>query len=134
MDTAKTSLRHRHAELTRDLILRTVVAMLEEGAPSELVVPDVARRAGVSLRTVYRHFPTRDELLAGAGEWIGENLLTARIPTAVDEIAQGYEDSAVRFDQLPNLVRAMAVTRAGNSIRSVRRRRRLGSLREALAE
>ena len=53
------SLRQRHSELTRELIMRTVAELLEEGEASELAVPEVARRSGVSLRTVYRYFPTR---------------------------------------------------------------------------
>jgi len=134
MDTAKTSLRHRHSELTRDLILRTVAAMLEEGAPSELVVPEVARRAGVSLRTVYRHFPSRDELMAAAGEWIGVNVLAAGMPETLDEIPAEYARNAPRLDEHPNLVYAMAFSRGANSLRSVRRQQRLENLRKALRE
>jgi AcrR family transcriptional regulator len=134
MDTSKTSLRQSHSELTRDLILRTVAVMLEEGAPSELVVPEVARRANVSLRTVYRHFPSRDELIAAAGEWIGVNVLAAGMPQTLDEIPAEYARNAPRLDEHPNLVYAMAFSRGANSLRSVRRQRRLANLRKALRE
>jgi AcrR family transcriptional regulator len=134
MDTDKTSLRHRHSELTRELILRTVAAMLEEGGSSELVVPEVARRAGVSLRTVYRHFPSRDELIAAAGEWIGVHVLAAGMPETLDEIPAEYARNAPRLDEHPNLVYAMAFSRGANSLRSVRRQQRLENLRNALRE
>lgn len=134
MSTPETSLRQRHAELTRELILRTVAEMLEEGAASDLSVPEVARRSGVSLRTVYRHFPTRDDLLAAAGEWIGVNILRAQIPEVIAEVPQVYAENAALWDEHPNLVEAMALTRGANSVRSIRRRERLEKLREALRE
>jgi AcrR family transcriptional regulator len=134
MSTPDTSLRQRHADLTRELILRTVAEMLEEGTASDLSVPGVARRSGVSLRTVYRHFPTREDLLAAAGEWIGVNILRAQIPEAIAQVPQVYAENAARWDEHPNLVEAMALTRGANSVRSIRRRERLEKLREALRE
>jgi AcrR family transcriptional regulator len=134
MSTPETSLRQRHADLTRELILRTVAEMLEEGTASDLAVPEVARRSGVSLRTVYRHFPTREELLAAAGEWIGVNILRATIPELIAEVPQVYAENAAVWDEHPNLVEAMALTRGANSVRSIRRRERLEKLRAALRE
>jgi len=134
MSTPETSLRQRHADLTRELILRTVAELLEEGSASDLSVPDVARRSGVSLRTVYRHFPTREDLLGAAGEWIGVNILRATIPEVIAEVPQVYAGNAALWDEHPNLVEAMALTRGANSVRSIRRRERLEKLREALRE
>jgi len=88
--TNETSLRQRHSELTRELILRTVAELLEEGDAAALAVPEVARRSGVSLWTVYRYFPTREQLIAAAGEWIGVNVVGGRIPTALGEVPQVY--------------------------------------------
>ena len=134
MSTHETSLRQRHSELTRDLILRTVAEMLDEGEQSDLVVPEVARRAGVSLRTVYRYFPSREGLIAAAGEWIGVHVLAAGIAETLDEIPAVYAESAARWDEHPNLVQAMAFSRGANSLRSVRRQERLEKLRQALRE
>jgi TetR/AcrR family transcriptional regulator, cholesterol catabolism regulator len=134
MSTSETSLRHRHSELTRDLILRTVAEMLDEGESSDLVVPEVARRAGVSLRTVYRHFPSREELIAAAGEWIGVNVLDAGFAETLEAIVPEYAENAARWDEHPNLVQAMAFSRGANSLRSVRRQQRLEKIREALRE
>jgi AcrR family transcriptional regulator len=128
------NLRRRHAELTRELIMRTVAQLLEEGAPSELAVPEVARRSGVSLRTVYRYFPTRDELLAAAGEWIADQFLEPHLPARLAEIPENWAGNAARFDEHEALFRAMALTAAGQSVRSGRRRQRLEKLCEALSE
>jgi TetR/AcrR family transcriptional regulator, cholesterol catabolism regulator len=132
--THETSLRQRHSELTRDLILRTVAELLDEQPASELSVPEVARRSGVSLRTVYRYFPTREELIAATGEWIGVNVVGGRIPTALGDVPQVYAENAERWDERPRLVEAMALSRGANSLRSIRRQERLEKLREALRE
>ena len=125
------SLRQRQSELTRELILRTVAGLLEEGEASELAVPEVARRSGVSLRTIYRYFPTREELIAAAGEWIGVNLLDATIPSTLAEIPRVYAENAALWDEHPRLVETMALSRGANSLRSIRRQERLEKLREA---
>ena len=132
--TNETSLRRRHSELTRDLILRTVAELLEEGDAAELAVPEVARRSGVSLRTVYRYFPSREQLIAAAGEWIGVNVVGGRIPTLLDEVPQVYAENAARWDEHPKLVEAMALSRGANSLRSIRRQERLAKLRDSLGE
>jgi AcrR family transcriptional regulator len=128
------SLRQRQSELTRELILRTVAELLEQGEASELAVPEVARRSGVSLRTIYRYFPTREELIAAAGEWIGVNVLAAAIPPTLAEIPEVYAENAALWDEHPRLVEAMALSRGANSLRSIRRQERLEKLREALRE
>ena len=43
------------------------VAVAERGA--DIVVEDVARSAGVAIGTLYRHFPTRQDLL-GQCSWM----------------------------------------------------------------
>jgi AcrR family transcriptional regulator len=133
--TSDASLRQRQSELTRELILRTVAELLEQGEASELAVPEVARRSGVSLRTVYRYFPTREKLIAAAGEWIGVNVLAAAfIPPTLAEIPEVYAENAALWDEHPRLAEAMALSRGANSLRSIRRQERLEKLREALRE
>jgi AcrR family transcriptional regulator len=57
------SLREAQAQRTREQILDGLVRVLARGV-AELSIPAVTREAGVSVRTVYRHFPTKRELLA----------------------------------------------------------------------
>ena len=114
--------------------MRTVAELLEEGDPSGLAVPEVARRSGVSLRTVYRYFPTRDDLFAATGEWIADRFLERQLPDRLAEIPANYAENAARFDEHQALFRAMALTAAGRSVRSRRRQQRLDHLRRALRE
>jgi AcrR family transcriptional regulator len=84
-------------------------------------VPDVAAAAGVSVRTVYRHFASREELIAAAADWISEQFLNTPFPRIVGEFAANWAAGAKSFDHHPNLVRAMVISRTGNMVRSARR-------------
>lgn len=62
------SLRAEQKELTRRKVLTAVLDLVAEGSLDELSVPAVARRSGVSVATIYRYFPTRDDLLVAAAD------------------------------------------------------------------
>jgi AcrR family transcriptional regulator len=56
-------LRAVHVAETRRRIVASVNLLLAEEHPSAISVPAVARRSGVSLATIYRHFPNKEALL-----------------------------------------------------------------------
>ena len=126
-------LREQHAEFTRDAILRALAQLLEVENPGDIAMPDVARKAGVALRTVYRYFTTREELLAAAADWLNEQRFGG-VPfgDTVDEIPRIFRQACERWDEHPQLVRAMALSQAGRRVRSHRRVQRLAALRRAL--
>jgi AcrR family transcriptional regulator len=126
------SLREQHALATRERILGAVADLLERGDADELTVPAVAEASGVSLRTIYRYYPTRDELLEAAGRWIGDELLKHPYPRTLDDVAALYQAGARDFDERPGLVRALALSQLGQHVRGYRRRERLESIGRAL--
>lgn len=67
----RSPLRERQVAQTRDLILDAVTDLLGDRRADEMTTRDIAAEAGVSERTVYRHFPDREALLEG---------LTSRLP------------------------------------------------------
>src|SRR3954447_11758229 len=129
-----TSLRSQHAAVTRTRILSAVAELLEEGDAEEPTMPDVAAASGVSLRTIYRYYATREELLEAAGRWIGDELLRHPYPVTLDEVADRFEEGAADLDQHPRLVRAMALSQLGRRVRGYRRRERLEALARALRD
>ena len=129
-----TSLRDQHAAVTRTRVLSAVAELLEEGDAEDLTMPGVAAASGVSLRTVYRYYPTREELLEAAGRWIGDELLRHPYPATLDQVADRFEEGAPDFDEHPGLVRAMALSQLGRRIRGYRRRERLEAIAEALRD
>src|SRR5919204_1785770 len=126
------SLREQHAEATRERILSAVVELLERGEAEELTVPAVAEASGVSLRTVYRYYPRREQLLEAAGRWIGDELLQHPYPRTLDEVAELFRVGCRDFDEHPGLVRALALSQLGQSVRGYRRRERLEAIGAAL--
>lgn len=128
------SLREQHAEATRERILSAVAELLERGEADDLTVPDVAAASGVSLRTVYRYYPTRERLLEAAGRWIGDELLRHAYPRTLDEVAELFRVGCRDFDERPGLVRALALSQLGQSVRGYRRRERVDAISEALRQ
>ena len=63
-------LRDQQAEATRLSIVEAVARVLARGVV-ELSVPAVAKEAGVSVATVYRHFPSKSDLVRGLAEHVG---------------------------------------------------------------
>jgi AcrR family transcriptional regulator len=126
------SLREQHAMATRERILGAVADLLELGDTEELTVPAVAAASGVSLRTIYRYYATREELLEAAGRWIGDELLKHPYPHDLDQVADLYEQGARDFDERPGLVRALAFSQLGRQVRGYRRRERLEAIGRSL--
>lgn len=59
------TLRDRQVAQTREFILDAVTTLLADRRADEVTTRDIAAVAGVSERTVYRHFPDRNALLDG---------------------------------------------------------------------
>lgn len=122
-------LREQQAELTRELILRALVEQLERDGAEELTVPDVARRSGVSLRTVYRYFSTRDDLLAAGADWIFSRVFGDVPPEeTIDDLPRNARALAARWEAHPELARAVAQSSVGGLIRRHRRVQRLAAI------
>jgi AcrR family transcriptional regulator len=128
------SLREQHAEVTRERILAAVAELLESGDTNELTMPSVAAASGVSLRTIYRYYPTRERLLEAAGRWIGDELFKHPYPRSLDETAERFRVECAHFDDRPGLVRALALSQLGREVRSYRRRERTAAIRQALQD
>jgi AcrR family transcriptional regulator len=62
-------LRTVHRDDTRRVIVESFLELLEDESPVSVSMSDVAIKAGVSVRTLYRYFPNKDALLLGANEW-----------------------------------------------------------------
>jgi AcrR family transcriptional regulator len=114
--TSAGSLRERQAAVVRDEILDALARRLDREDPEDIAMPQVAADAGISLRTLYRYFPTREDMFEAVGDHVVARLGLPR------EIRSA------------ELMRAMLWTRLGRRARSSHRRRRVESIATALAE
>jgi AcrR family transcriptional regulator len=58
-------LRERQTAQTRELVLDAVTELIGDRRVDEVTTREIAATAGVSERTVYRHFPDREAMLEG---------------------------------------------------------------------
>lgn len=128
------SLRERQAAVIREAILDALAARLDHDDPDDVAMPQVASDAGISLRTLYRYFPTREAMFDAVGDYVVARLGLPPQIEGADDIPRVFLESARRGAQSPQLVRAMLWTRLGRRARSPHRRRRVEAITTALAE
>ena len=116
--TYSSPLRAEQAEQTRARIVQAAVDLLGEGDAGDLSMADVAERAGVSVRTVYRSFATKDELLDAVIEWINDaHRRRAGPPPArrASDYEAGPPGWSTALFEIEPLYRALFATSAGRA-------------------
>ena len=123
-------LRAQQVEDTRERILDATLRVIAKGL-AFVSVPQVAREAGVSVPTVYRHFATKRDLLgavyphsvrrAGLDELV--------IPRSMDELRGGLRAYFERTDSFDDLARAAMASPASEEVRRLNMPDRLAIFR-----
>ena len=121
-------LREQQAEETRERILEATLRLMAGGLAS-LSVPAVAREAGVSVPTVYRHFRTKRHLLAALYPHVAQRAGLDAIPdpTSVEDLRDWIRAYYDRFD-LDDLARAAQASPIVDEVRKVTMRSRVGRI------
>jgi AcrR family transcriptional regulator len=124
-------LRAQQAEETRERILDATGRVMAGGL-AFVSIPAVAREAGVSVPTVYRHFPTKHDLLAAIYPHAmrREGLDEVVVPTSMDELRHGLRAHFERTDSLGDLARAVMASPASDDVRRLSMPRRLAAFRQ----
>jgi AcrR family transcriptional regulator len=127
-------LRAEQMEQTRRRILGAVADVLASEEAGELTIPLVALRARVSVRTVYRHFPTKEALFDAFAEWAEENLrlVVHSYPESLEALVGMAPELYRAYDENEPLMRAL-LSKRGQEIRTRTRRRRLRAFEEAMS-
>jgi len=116
------------------MILDAAAALLAEGGIQSAGFPQIAERAGVSVRTVYRNFPTQAALLEALGEWVDVQMGHQRTPRTVDDIANIVETLFPAFDEHALMVQAQLVNPIWQEVRARARKRRASAVRSLVLE
>jgi AcrR family transcriptional regulator len=113
-------MRKQHQEHTRRAILDALADVIADSGATGFSVQEVADRAGVTHRTVYNHFPTREALNDGFAVHVEEELAKiAELPDAtlnlaklVPAVAELYRVAAKRASHVRAYVMLMIASRA----------------------
>ena len=109
-------LRVSQAAATRERIVAACVAVMRRGA--DLTYASVAAEAGVQERTVYRHFPTKEDLEAALWDWIIGRLTHADFAAGDEEqLVAAMRESFAGFDAGASLIQAMLRSPQGLDVR-----------------
>jgi AcrR family transcriptional regulator len=117
---AYNQLRAAQAQATRARILEATVTVMARGVAS-VSIPAVAREAGVSVPTVYRHFGTKRDLLAAVFPHVVRRAGLDELvpPRSIDELGRGVRALFERIDSAGDLARAAAASPAAEEVRRV---------------
>jgi AcrR family transcriptional regulator len=125
------SIREAQVEHTRALLLETARNMLVEGGLEALTLPKLAQAASVSVPTVYRYFPTLDDLFRAFLDWLRPQLGLSpeRLLSAQPE--QLPLENFPRYEAESAVLRPLMESREFNRVRvaSIRDRARTASAR-----
>jgi AcrR family transcriptional regulator len=107
-------LRDRQAAQTRELILDAVTTLLADRRADEVTTRDIAATAGVSERTVYRHFPDRASLVEGLSQRMtrGDDDRPSFALSGLDDLAPTSRRLMELLDEHYAIARAEAVFNA----------------------
>jgi AcrR family transcriptional regulator len=126
--TASLSLREKQLDLTREAILEAFAAEVVEGGLDDLSFRRVAERAGVSQRTVFRHFPTREELIDGFNQYVYRRVGLSPSDTRGMELGDVMRFFFNCFDENERLMRALTSTQVGRDLSNSGRAERVQML------
>jgi AcrR family transcriptional regulator len=113
-------LRAQQAAVTRDRILDATIRVMAGGL-ADLTVPAIARSAGVSVPTVYRHFASKRDLLAALQPHLQQRagIDVTALPTSIDGLRGTLVQLLAGMDSLDDVMRAAHASPAAEEVRRV---------------
>jgi AcrR family transcriptional regulator len=110
------SLRTARHDVVRERVLDGVAALLRDG--EDVTFAAVARAAGVPERTVYRHFPNRQALMAAVYAWANRQAgFSGSLPTTAEEMTAMVRQVFPGFDTVSPVVDELLASEDGRRAR-----------------
>lgn len=110
------SLQDARRAVVRDRVLDGVAQLLAKG--QDLTYANVAAAAEVPERTVYRHFPTRQDLMSAVFEWVNEQAgVGTQRATTGEATTEMVRRAFLTFDDVAPVVRALLLAPEGLAAR-----------------
>jgi AcrR family transcriptional regulator len=125
-------LRESQMEQTRQRLVEAAGELLAAGEMPELSLPMIAKHANISVPTAYRHFPTREALVAEVSHYVQEKLKVRTAPREARELPAYARDLYRAFDDNADLMRGRLTTPIGREIHSTNQPERARAVLRAL--
>ncbi len=124
-------LRVQQAEETGERILDATVRVMARGLTS-ISIPAIAREAGVSVPTIYRHFATKRDLIAAVYPHLVRRAGLNQVapPRSMDELREGMRAHFDRLESLDDLARAAMASPGSDEARRISMPDRLAMFRQ----
>ncbi len=126
------TLAERQSELTERVILESALRLLEQGSVGELTVRAVAKQAGISERTVFRYFATREDFLHAVAGAVRTSLDLPGPPASVEDLLAMPRQLFQRFEAKRNLTLAALHTELFDRMRETQARLRWAAVRKVV--
>lgn len=120
-------LRDAHRDLTRKRIVDAALDLLRSGQAGSVTIAEIAARAGMTERTVYRHFENREVLMAAVWLAVNDIVKTPALPNTPEALIAQPLTAFPGFDSEEPLMRTLVMTEEGRALRlSVNDKRKEG--------
>ncbi len=101
------TLSEKRNDLTRKLIMESAYALLRTASVSALTVRAVAQQAGMSERTVFRYFPSRESLLDAVAAQLLAEMAVPAPPASLQALLEAPAALYRAFEARADLTRAL---------------------------
>jgi AcrR family transcriptional regulator len=133
-NTYSSPLRDEQKQRTHERILEAAAEQLLEEGLEELSLPRAAKRACVSVPTVYRHFPTPEALMRELTEWVGRRTNIDGVPENIDAFTEWVPRLFAYWDENEALIRARLLSRVHRQIHRDAGHRKDEAIEKAMKE
>jgi AcrR family transcriptional regulator len=128
------SIRQHYMAQTRDRILEAAMTAIRKEGLEALTIAQVAKDAGITDRTVYRHFQTREDLLKAVWARMQSRIGLGGFPQTVEGLLAAPAALFPRFDAQEGAVRASMYSQAGREVRASANRERQQAMQACVAQ
>ncbi len=126
-------LRDQQADATRRRILDALVRTMADGVAA-LSIPAVAREAGVSIPTIYRHFGSKQGLVEALNPYVlaKSGLVPEKLPETIAEFEPMARQMFRNLAGMDLTLRAAMASELGQQVRRATMPKRLEKIREVI--
>jgi AcrR family transcriptional regulator len=118
------SLRDDHMAHTRQRLLMAAEDLLVDDGVDEFSLREVAKRAGVSAPTAYRHFPTKEAMFEAVLPFLEERMGVPQAINTIEEFIAALPSIHLGFQKQAKTMTAYVRARSARELRNAGRERR----------